>query len=275
MNELPPPDPTQEPIEMPPSTSRRRLALAAVAATALGVGGVIAGSQLAAADDEVPEDDTVEEPADDETVEEPVDEEPADEDAADDDPADEEPVDEEPADDDRNHPWPDHADGEWEFPDLGELGELIDFDELGTAFEEFDACLSEQLPDLEDGGWIDIDGEEWPEIGDWDATFDDLVGGSVTVFAPGADGQDLTFLDFGEGDGTITITQTDGEIDVSTEGDVESIDAALPVDLPDFDIEPDPEFDAALEECEALLPDGGIFEMVGDLMDTVVVGDED
>ena len=83
---------------------------------------------------------------------------------------------------------------------------------------------------------MDIHSGELPDIGDWDTAFEDLLGGSVTVFSPGAEDGDLTLLDFGEGDGTITITQTDGEINVSTDGDVESVDAGLLdlAELPDI-----------------------------------------
>ena len=69
----------------------------------------------------------------------------------------------------------------------------------------------------------------------WAEEFDDLLGGTVTVFTPGADDGDLTLLDFGEGDGTITITQTDGEISLSIDGDVEKLETSLP-DLGDFDL---------------------------------------
>ena len=224
----------------------------------------MAGSQLAAADDAPTTDESTstddadpvdEEPVDDETVDsEPVDEpvnDESDDDASDDaDPSDVEP--------DGGHV------GDWEFPAL---------DELETAFEEFDQCLAEQLPDFEDGGWMDIESGELPDIGDWDKEFEDLLGGSVTVFSPGAEDGDLTLLDFGDGDGTITITKTDGTISVNTDGDIETVDAGLPnlgnmgdFDLPDFEFEPDPEVDAAFESCSSLLPGDGMFDMVGELV---------
>ncbi len=264
MNPLPPPAPIAEPPTTPPTGSRRRLVLAAAAATALGVGGVVAGSTLASADDE---------PAGDETID--------DETGGGDTTDDVEPVDELPMDDEHD------GDGTWDMPSL---------DELDAAFEDFDACLSEQLPDVVGGGWSDVEGGEFPDLEQWTEEFEDLLGGMVTVFSPGADGGDLTLLEFGEGDGTITITQTDGEITVSTDGDVADLETSLPdlgdldlgdldlgdLDLGDFDLgdfdlgdfdlgdmgfEPDPEFTAALEECTALLPGGGIFDMIGEFVD--------
>jgi hypothetical protein len=268
MTSLPPPTPIAEPPTTPPTGSRRRLVLAAVAATALGVGGLVAGSTLASADDE-PADETID---DDERV----------------------------------------GDGTWDMPSL---------DELDTAFEDFEACLSEQLPDLVGGGWHDVDGGELPDIGQLGEAFDELLGGTVTVFTPGAEDGDLTLLDFGEGDGTITITQTDGEITLSIDGDVENLETSLPdlgdldlgdLDLGDFDLgdfdlgdldlgdldlgdidlgdidlgdidlgdidlgdidlgdtgfEPDPELAAAFEECTTLLPGGGLFDMIGEFVD--------
>lgn len=266
MTPLPPPAPIDEPVATPPTNSRRRLVIAAVAATALGVGGVVAGSQLASADDETTTDEST--PTDDaEPVnDEPVDDEPIDED----DPLDEEDSDEDAPDDADSSDDAEHN-SDWEFPEL---------DELKTSFDEFDQCLAEQLPDLQDGGWLDIESGELPDIGDWDKEFEDLLGGAVTVFSPGAETGDLTLLDFGEGDGTITITQTDGEINVSTDGDVEAVDGGLPdlsdidlsdldlpdFDLPDFEFEPNPEFDAAFETCAALLPGDGMFDMVGEFV---------
>ena len=253
-----PPTPVEEPNAAPSTGSRRRLVIAAVAATAIGVGGVVAGSQLVAADDE----NTTGEPAPTDEAE-PVENEPVDADAAD------QPVGND-SDDQADSSDDDH-DGDWEFPA---------FDELEASFSEFEQCLAEQLPDLEDGGWMDIDSGQLPDIGDWDTAFEDLLGGSVTVFAPGAEDGDLTLLDFGEGDGTITVTQTDGEIVINTDGDVDTIDAGLPelpdiadladiadlTDLADFEFEPDPEVEAAFESCTSLLPGGGMLDMVGDFV---------
>lgn len=289
MNQFPPPTsppvPGDEPTESnptdAPSSSRRRLALAAVAATALGVAGVAVGSQLAAADDA---------PTDEPTSDRPDEESTGDTDDGDADNTEDDDVgNDDDGEDETESPRGDDATPDDRLPDVDEW---FDLDELNTAFDEFHACLSDNLPDLRDGGWIDveIDGEELPNLDDlgdfdfgdfdfgdfdddWGTVLGDLVGGSVTVFSPGS-ADDLTFLDFGDGDGTITITQTDGEIEISTDGDVSTVDADLPFDmtdidgseLPDIDIEPDPEFDAAFEECSALLPDGGIFDMVGEVM---------
>ena len=258
MAPLPPPAPIDQPIATPPSGSRRRLIITAVAATALGVGGVVAGSQLVAADDE----NTTDEPAPTDATESveagPVEAEPVDQPVGND------------SDDDADS----SDDGDWEFPAL---------DELKMSFSEFEQCLAKQLPDLEDGGWMDIDSGELPDIGDWDTAFEDLLGGSVTVFSPGAEDGDLTLLDFGDGDGTITITQTGGEITISTDGDVESVDAGLLdlaelsdiadladiadlTELADFEFEPDPDVEAAFENCASLLPGDGMLDMVGDVI---------
>ena len=62
-------------------------------------------------------------------------------------------------------------------------------------------------------------------------------GGQITVTGPNG----LTVLDFGEGDGSVTITKKDGEITISSEGDVQendltALDASVPLpSLPDFD----------------------------------------
>jgi hypothetical protein len=258
MAPLPPPAPTAQPTATPPPTSRRHLVVAAVAATALGIGGLAVGSQFAAADGDEPTDQPA--TADDTIVEQPIDDTPAEPTTSGVDPADDASVDDGPADDasvdDDGHPGP------WDLPAL---------DELGAAFEDFETCLSEQFPDLMDGGWLGQDADASPDAGD--QKFDELLDGTVTVFSPGAEGGALEVLDFGEGDGTITITRRDGEITVSTEGDVESLDAAMP-DLSDLDVSdldlsdlrPDPAFDAALEECAAVLPGGGIFDMIGDIV---------
>ncbi len=253
MAPLPPPAPIAQPTATPPPTSRRHLVVAAVAATALGIGGLAVGSQFAAADGDEPTDQPA--TADDTIVEQPIDDTPAEPTTSGVDPADDASVDGGPADDasvdDDGHPGP------WDLPAL---------DELGAAFEDFETCLSEQFPDLMDGGWLGHDADASPDAGD--QMFDELLDGTVTVFSPGAEGGALEVLDFGEGDGTITITRRDGEITVSTEGDVESLDAAMP-DLSDLDLSdlrPDPAFDAALEECAAVLPGGGIFDMIGDIV---------
>ena len=62
-------------------------------------------------------------------------------------------------------------------------------------------------------------------------------GDQITVTGPNG----LTVLDFGEGDGSVTITKKDGEITISSEGDVQENDLSAPdfseplPSLPDFD----------------------------------------
>jgi len=273
MTPFPPPAPDdRRPAPTEPSTSagsRRPLAIAALAIAALGVGGVVAGSQLvaAAADDSGDESDTPDQndtddgggPTDDT---------------------------EQPSNDDLEELTDIFDLDEDDLGGLLDLGGLFGLDELdlggfdlgefGTSFEEFDECMANELPDLEarvDDVFGDFDDAlgDLLESGEWDAALGELLGDSVTVFD--ADSDDLlTVLDFGDGDGSITITRTDGAIEINTSGDVVTIDDGLSFEMPDFqmpEFESDPEVEAALEECEALLPDGGLFDIIGD-----VLGDE-
>lgn len=69
------------------------------------------------------------------------------------------------------------------------------------------------------------------------------------VFVEGADGG-VAYNSFGEGDGTITITKVDGEISVTTDGDVVSEDLSFDVVDENF-----AQWQAAFEACEAQFPD--------------------
>ena len=108
----------------------------------------------------------------------------------------------------------DLAGGEGDLGDLGKIEECIG----GLAFDlDIDAAPGElSLPGL---------------FGDGD---------DLTVAGP--DG--LSVLDFGDGDGSVTITKQDGEITITSEGDVQvddltALDASAPLGslppLPDFD----------------------------------------
>lgn len=202
MNTFPPPQPDLEPAS---SSSRKHLVLASAAATALAVTGLALGSQLADATNEAP--DSTTEPA----------EEPDSDAAQDHDENTQNSGDDEETEDD------DQAGDDFIDFDTGEYDELYD---------AFDTCMAEQLPDLLGGQPIDILGDEM--FDEFDTDFGDEAG-SVTIHQPG-DGVnefgDLSFLDFGEGDGSITISKTDGEISIATDGDVEQIDE---IEFFDFD----------------------------------------
>ena len=110
--------------------------------------------------------------------------------------------------------------------DLGDLGSLAggsgDLGDLGN----IEQCIGDLPFDLNiDGGpGLNVFGS----------------GGQITVTGPNG----LSVLDFGDGDGSVTITKKDGEITISSEGDVRendltAPDAATPLpslpELPNFD----------------------------------------
>lgn len=106
--------------------------------------------------------------------------------------------------------------------DTGNNGDLGDLGDLG----KIEQCIGDLPFDLNiDGGpGLNVFGS----------------GGQITVTGPNG----LTVLDFGDGDGSVTITKKDGEITISSEGDVQendlsAPDASLPLpslpDLPNFD----------------------------------------
>lgn len=246
MNTLPPPGPNDagdsQPTEERPN-SRRRLALAAAIATTLGIGGIAAGAQLAnASTDETTTSST--------DVESPDEQPSAEGDTDETNDSDVDDVDE-----------GNDADGGEPTDDEPQAG-TTDLDDFGVAFEEFEACLAEQL--------ADVFGEDGP-FGD--ATLFGDIPTSVTVYVDGEDGEpgEWTSLNLGEGDGSITITKTDGQVEVTSEGDVEEFNEA------DFDVRDDEfeaqweeragEFEAAHEACGDLLPDLPTIDIDMDLGD--------
>lgn len=117
-----------------------------------------------------------------------------------------------------------------------------DIKDMNAAWEKYDDCLAENGIDFSD------------EVIAIDELDDDMLveefGAAVFV----EDGENFTMAEFGDSDGTITITQTDGEIVVAGEGDVEILDEA---DF--FDVEIDEEWEAAHAACEGELPEDAFF----------------
>jgi hypothetical protein len=125
------------------------------------------------------------------------------------------------------------GDGEPIVIDLGDLGDLAggsgDLGDLGKLEE----CVG--------GLAFDIDLEAAPgELSLPGLPGLSVDGDDLTVAGPNG----LSVLDFGDGDGSVTITKQDGEITITSEGDVEvdeltALDASAPLPslppLPDFD----------------------------------------
>jgi hypothetical protein len=256
---FPPPDPNQQitPTTGPtivPGGSRRRTASIVALTSGLLVGGVLVGSQLVSAntpsvadepttstearDTEVPSDDTAE-------------------------------------------PTTEKSDGEksdGEQADWMELGGLFGLDpEVKAQFEEFDACISEQLGDLDVFGSFDVIGENgvippFEKLEDFGIHENFEIPSDVIVEA----GEDTGFYEFGDGDGTITITKSGDDVNVSSDGDVNVQTFELPdfgadgdFPFPEITSEQKVEIDATWEKvkdaCGDLLPDdliGGLFNGV-------------
>jgi hypothetical protein len=275
-------DPPLIPSSTPPGPRRGRMVMGAVAVVGLLGAGVFGVSQLAGADQSAAvgaTDDTVDQPTGDtgEDTAEDTGEDTA-EDAGDDSGEDtaDQPADETAESDDTA--GDDGVDGEITI-DTGDGDPIvIDLGELDRSLEEFQECTG--LPDLgsrlDAGPWADgrldevfgdLGGslEEWfSEIED-DLQVPDLSGGDVTF---GADGNQITVLgpdgvtviDLGEGDSSVTITQEDGEIDISTDGDATVQDLSSifeELDTGEFELPP-------LEDLQELIPED-LFEQLPDL----------
>jgi len=118
-----------------------------------------------------------------------------------------------------------------------------EFAEWDEQFEDFEACMADQ--DL-DEFFEDMDAE-WDEHGwDEDVWNEDAWPATITLF----DGDDLQVATFGEADGSVSITQVDGELVVTSTGDITV--ETLSVD--DLDAE-FAAFEAAAAACDPLLPD--------------------
>ena len=165
-----------------------------------------------------------------------------------------------------------------------------DADDAGVAkfedaFRAFDTCLADAgvgFPDVLDGVFPDVlDGLFEGEFdGVFKGEFDGLFEGEFEDEFPvdlGAivsvmNGDSLSVAEFGDGDGTVTITKTGDEISVSSTGDVTVDDIDFDIDgmeLDGFDLdlgelgEEFQAFEDALSSCEESLPedllDGGLF----------------
>jgi len=127
------------------------------------------------------------------------------------------------------------------------------------AWTEFETCIDAVFGEADFFESHDIDGN-----------FDDFdFGPAVSIM----DGDDMSFAEFGEGDGSITITKTGDDISVTSDGDVtleefnwddadgigvlegHVLDGDFEM-LEGFDDEAFEELDAALSGCDDKLPEG-------------------
>jgi hypothetical protein len=240
--------PTGAPVPLdPPGPRRGRMAIAAIAAAGLVGGGIVVAGQFASADDRPTLDAAavVDDPAPDES------EMPGEGEIVVDDP------------DDQNTNGQNTGDpgpGDQVVIDIGGIIEC-----LGPIFGEgspfglegeglppllFDDEFAQRMEEF-------IDGLPWDELGDLDLEdlgdlgdlgLDDGVrlfgsGGSI-ITVVGPDG--IEVFDLGEGDATVTIEQTDGELTIETDGDVtvtempdlsELLDGLGELDLDGFDLD--------------------------------------
>lgn len=246
---FPPPNPNQQvlptdiesPVDTNGTSPRRTTAIVALT-TGLLVGGVLVGSQFVAAD--------TPNVADDQPMLTNI-------------PA------EEISSDDATEPIPEApgSDG----LDWMDVGGLFDIDpEVAAEFERFAACISDQVGGLDLFGGFDVIGEDATAPFDdfnFDFTEDFNIPSGVFVEA----GDDTGFYEFGEGDGTITVTKSGDAISVSSDGDVNVQTFELPEFGTDF---PFPELsgeqEAELEDtwqtaenvCGDLLPEDAIGELL-------------
>lgn len=130
------------------------------------------------------------------------------------------------------------------------------FAELDEAWENYEACLVDngliderelealELEAIEEG---DVDEYELDE-GDWDDEY--LESGAVMLVE---DENGSTLVEFGDGDGAVTVSKVDGEVAVTTDGDVEAETFTWDELEAEFDHEGD--WDEAFEVCDDVLED--------------------
>ena len=211
------PIPSPSPSTAPPGRSPRRTASIVALTSGLLVGGVLVGSQFVSANTPSVGDDTTE-PKTDDTIEPDAD------DTADLDKAD----------------WMN-------------LGGLFDLDpEVKAQFDEFEACISEQLGDLDVFGGVDVSGETGviPSLEDLkDFDFDKLEDFKIPSGVFVEAGDDTGFYEFGDGNGTITITKSGDDIRVNSDGDV----SVQTFELSDFGVDKDFSFPEITPEQQSEL----------------------
>lgn len=146
------------------------------------------------------------------------------------------------------------------------------------AWAEFETCIDAVF----ESQGIDVakafgDGEIL-DMDEFEGTFDEFdFGPAVSIM----DGEDMSFAEFGEGDGSITITKSGDDISVTSDGDVtveefdwdaieaEGIEFLEGIEFPEgegldgdfemlegFDDEAFDELDEALSSCDDKLPEG-------------------
>lgn len=153
---------------------------------------------------------------------------------------------------------------------------------------DYDACVNAAFA----AAGIDVETDVF-EAGEGEFV-EGMEGIAVMDFGPAVsvmNGDDLTFADFGEGDGSITITKTGDDISVTSDGDVtveevdfEELSGDFDIDLLegeladgefevlDIDDEAFAEIDDALAGCDDKLPEGIDFE---DFSDAVLLDEGD
>lgn len=163
----------------------------------------------------------------------------------------------------------------------GVKDEIAKFDD---AFKEFDTCLADagvgfpdELDGLFEGGFDgpfkgELDGIFEGHL--FDGEFEDKFPVDLGAIVSVMDGDSLSVAEFGDGDGTVTITKTGDDISVSSTGDVTVDDIefdmdGMELDGLDFDLELGElgeefqAFEDALSSCEESLPtdllDGDFF----------------
>ncbi len=232
-----------------PTSTRRRHAVTAAITSVVLVGGVIAGTQFASADEPTLEPDDTDEPAveaaDTSDVDGHDETDPTDADEHDEAWAAHEACMGEQLGIDLGGDEPTDAeldaldaitDERWDAADAA-CDSLLPEEILAelAAFEEYEQCLDEQLGEL---------GIEF---------VDEPYHGSVVV--EGVD--DVEFFDFGDGDGTVTITKVGDAITTSTDGDVTVVDLdALDAEWEEHEAA----WDQAHEACESLLPEDAFID---------------
>jgi hypothetical protein len=260
---FPPPDPnhqinpTAAPSAVPGGSSRRTASIVALTSGLL-IGGVLVGSQFVSANTPNVVDDPTTSSTDVPEAQAPSDDTI------------------EPSTDDADASVPNKAD----WMDLGGLFELDP--EVTAQFEEFEACISEQLGDLDVFGGFDVIGEDgvippFEQLDDFD--FDMLEDFEIPSGVFVEAGDDTGFYEFGDGDGTITITKSGDDVSVSSNGDVN----VQTFELPDFGLDGDFSFpeitseqkadldstwEAVENACGDLLPD----DFLGGMLDGVFSG---